>query len=128
MSETNNIDHKTLGVEDRLWLAGELEHQRRHQLKKAAVVTDKGKAFKALVLAAEATSLRRRVEHQLGQIASEDWCALKSAVAIKQLNYETMIGDTDLFKDIESFTNQIVQEGLGVDISDCRSCHEDMER
>lgn len=120
------MNHKLLAIEDRLWLVAELEHQRRHCLRSAKVAEEKEQQFFYLVKAAEAQDLRRRVMASLGDISELDWCIVKSAMAIKQLNYETMVGDEELFRDVEDFADSLTGHAFGMDMSGCKACVDDM--
>lgn len=120
------MNHKLLAIEDRLWLVAELEHQRRHCLRSARVAEDKEQQFFYLVKAGEAQDLRRRVMAEMGHISELDWCVVKSAMAIKQLNYETMVGEEDLFRDIESFADSLTGHAFNMDMSGCKACADDM--
>lgn len=119
--------HDHLALEDTLSLVGELEHQRRHNLRSYFAAKDSEDKFFHLVSAASALQLRRRVQAKVGKVDTEDWCILKSAQAIRQLNYETMEGDEELFNDIESFVDSLNSHALKQDMSGCRACKEDLE-
>lgn len=126
MDTLKNTDHERLALEDRLALVGELEHSRRHLLRAAHVAEEEDKFF-YLVEAAEAQRLRRRVMRKLGEIADRDWCPLKSAACIKQLNYETMEGDLELFEELETFADAVSGHALNTDLSDCGACIRDRD-
>ena len=121
----NNDAHKHLALEDTLALIGELEHARRHNLRSYYSATEQEDKFFYLVTAAQAQRLRRKVQGKLGNIDTEDWCILKSAQAIRQLNYELMEGDEGLFNDLESFVDSINTHALKQDMSGCRACQDD---
>lgn len=117
--------HSHLALEDALSLIGELEHQRRHNLRSYYSATEQEDKFFHLVSAAQAQRLRRRVQANVGQIDTEDWCILKSAQAIRQLNYEIMEGDEELFNELESFVDSINSHALKQDMSGCKACSAD---
>lgn len=127
MDKPNKIDHKLLAVEDKLWLVGEFEHQRRHNLRSARVATDKTAKLYYYVKAEQALRIRRKIQAKLGEINELDWCLLKSATAIKQLNYETFDGDMELFEEIEEFCDSQSSHALGLDLTGCAACAADME-
>lgn len=121
----NKAGHQHLALEDTLSLLGELEHQRRHNLRSSYAATDPEDKFFHLVAAAQAQRLRRWVQANLGQIDTEDWCILKSAQTIRQLNYELMEGDEELFNELESFVDSLNTHALKQDMSGCKACAED---
>lgn len=120
------MNHEHLALEDTLSLLGELEHQRRHNLRSYYAATDQSDKFFHLTTAARAQRLRRQVQSKLGSIDAEDWCALKSAQAIRQLNYELMSGDEELFNELESFVDSLNSHALKQDMSGCKACKTDM--
>lgn len=123
----NENGHKHLALEDTISLIGELEHLRRHALRAATAQPDATEAFFYMVKAAQAQRIRRTLQAKLGKIADEDWCLVKCAAAVKQLNYELMQGDAELFKDIEDLTDSVLSRGLGKDMTGCKACKEDKE-
>lgn len=125
MDEEKKIDHSKLNLEDRLALISELEHMRRHALRSAHATKDTNDEFFHLVTAATAQRLRRQVEAKLGDISDPDWCELKSAQAIRQLNYETMEGDQELFTELEQLVDSVNSHALKQDMSGCRGCQAD---
>lgn len=125
MDNEKKIDHSKLNLEDRLALVSELEHLRRHALRSAYATKDTEDGFFHLVTAATAQRLRRQVEAKLGDISDPDWCELKSAQAIRQLNYETMEGDQELFTELEQLVDGVNSHALKQDMSGCMACHED---
>lgn len=129
MDNQNNTPpfHQTVArIEDRAALVGELEHARRHALKSGKNATEREDKIFYYAKAGEAEGLRRRLEHRLGEIATSDWCLVKSGASIKQLNEETFEGDMQLFEDIEIFADSLISHGVGTDISGCAACAEDM--
>lgn len=125
MDDQKKIDHSKLNLEDRLALLSELEHLRRHALRSAHATKDTEDEFFHLVTAASAQRLRREVEAKLGDISDPDWCELKSAQAIRQLNYETMEGDQQLFTALEELVDSVNSHALKQDMSGCQACKSD---
>lgn len=125
MDDQKKIDHSKLNLEDRLALLSELEHLRRHALRSAQATKDTEDEFFHLVTAASAQRLRREVEAKLGDISDPDWCELKSAQAIRQLNYETMEGDQQLFTALEELVDSVNSHALKQDMSGCKACKSD---
>lgn len=121
----NEKTHQHLALEDKLALVGELEHQRRHNLRSYYSATEREDKFFHLVKVAQAQRLRRKVQAKLGEIDTEDWCILKSAQAIRQLSYELMAGDEELFNELEAFVDDINTHALKQDMSGCKACQED---
>lgn len=128
MENQKETDHQRLHLEDRIALVSELEHLRRHALRSAYATKDTEDEFFHLVTASTAQRLRREVESKLGEIKTPDWCQLKSAAAIRQLNYETMQGDTPLFRALEELVDSVASHALGQDMSGCAACREDKAR
>lgn len=127
MDETKRVDHPKLNLEDRLALVGELEHLRAHALRSAYATKDTDEEFFHLVTASTAQRLRREVENKLGEIDTPDWCELKSAQRIRQLNYETMEGDTELFHELEQLVDSVNTHALEQDMSGCQACKSDRD-
>lgn len=118
-----------MNLEDTLHLLGELEHERRHALRAARIAHTKDDSKSQLfwlVTAKRCQDLRRKIQHKLPIEVVEDWCPLKSAQAIKQLNYETMSGDIELFNELEELVDSINTQVLGQDMTSCESCKTDM--
>lgn len=122
MKEEN---HTHLALEDTLMLLGELEHGRRHALRSARVVPAQEDKFFWLVTAARYQQARRKVQAKLGDIAVEDWCAVKVAQSVRQLNYELMSGDEELFNELEELTDSVNSHALKQDMTGCKSCAAD---
>lgn len=116
------MNHDHLALEDTLNLLGELQHARRHCLRSAQVATDAEDKFFYLVKASQAQRIRRALQAKLGDIDKTDWCLLKCSAAIKQLNYETMSGDTELFKELEDLADGLSSHALKRDMTDCEAC------
>lgn len=125
MNNQKEIDHKRLHLEDTLALVGEIEHMRHHNLRSSHATHNTDKEFGHLVSAATSQELRREVQATVGDISDEDWCELKVAQRIRQLNYETMEGNTKLFNELEDLVDSINSRILGQDMSNCHSCRED---
>lgn len=117
--------HKKLGVEDKLYLIGEIEHARRHALKSAAVAEEKEDKIFYYVKANQALELRRKHQEKLGPIKITDWCLTKVATEIKQLNQETFDGDMELFEETQKFADGLASHALETDLSGCQSCESD---
>lgn len=122
-----NINHSHLALEDTLSLISELEHIRRHNLRSYYSAQGQEDKFFHLVSAAQAQRLRRKVQTKLGKIDVEDWCVLKSAQIIRQLNYELMEGDEELFNELEGLVDSINSHALKQDMSGCRACQADQD-
>lgn len=125
MDNSPGVDHTKLNLEDRLALISELEHLRRHALRSAYATKNTEDEFFHLVTASTAQRLRRKIEGELGEIATPDWCELKSAQAIRQLNYETMEGDSSLFRELEELVDSVNTHTLKQNMSGCQACEED---
>lgn len=125
MDNQRDIDHNKLHLEDTLALLGELEHMRYHALRSAHALHGEEAEFAHLVTASTAQSLRRQIQSKVGEISDEDWCELKSAQRIRQLNYETMEGDTETFNALENLVDTINSRVLRQDMSKCYACHSD---
>lgn len=119
------MNHELLHTEDLLAELGELEHIRYHSLRSAHVTAVKEDKFFYLVMAAQAQRIRRKVQAQLGDINETDWCLVKSAQRLRQLSYETMVGDQELFDELEELVDSINTHALGQDMSGCKSCEAD---
>lgn len=122
------MKHEYFATEDKLHLVEELEHQRRHALRAARIAhskQDKEKEMFWLVTAARCKHARRKVQATLGEITDEEWCPLKSAQAIRQLNYETMDGDIELFNELEELVDSINSHVLKQDMTGCDACKAD---
>lgn len=121
----NDDQHNHLVLEDTLALLGELEHARRHCLRSAKVATSEEDKFFYLVKASQAQRLRRMLQTTLGDIDKTDWCLLKCSASIKQLSYETMNGDMELFSELEDLTDGLSGHALKRDMTDCEACIQD---
>lgn len=122
------MNHDHLALEDTLALVAELEHSRRHHLRAAYSVEDQEDKFFHLVTAARCQRLRRQVMGRLPKVDVEDWCALKSAQAIRQLNYELMEGDEELFRELEDLVDSVNTHALKQDMSGCQACKNDVSK
>lgn len=124
------MKHEQLETEDTLHLVEELEHERRHSLRAARIAhskEDKEEEMFWLVTAARCKRLRRQVQTKVGDVAEESWCPLKSAQAIRQLNYETMNGDIETFNELEELVDSINSHVLKQDLTGCQACAVDKE-
>lgn len=122
------MDHNHLQLEDTLHLVEELEHERRHALRAARIAhtkEDKEQELFWLVTAARCKKARRKVQSKVGEVAEEEWCPLKSAQSIRQLNYETMDGDIELFNELEELVDSINSHVLKQDMTSCEACASD---
>lgn len=122
------IRHNHLALEDTLYQVGELEHLRRHSVRAARVAhgrEDKEAELFWHVTAARCQQARRKVQGKLPVEHDEEWCPLKCAQAIKQLNYETMDGDLELFNELEELVDSVNSFVLGEDMTSCESCKAD---
>lgn len=115
-----------MNLEDKLYLLGQLEHLRQHSLRASKTCTEQEDKFFWQVTAAQAQSSRRKLQHSLGEIATEDWCPVKVAQDIRRLNYETMEGDVELFEELESLVDSINSHVFKQDMTGCFSCKTDM--
>lgn len=123
----DNDTHKHMALEDQLRLLGELEHGRAHALRSAHAVKGQEDKFFWLVTAARYQRLRRQVQGKIGEIATEDWCALKVAQNVRQLNYELMSGDEELFNELEDLVDSVNSHVLKRDMTGCGACTNDMQ-
>lgn len=122
------MDHKNLALSDKITLLSELEHNRHHLLRSAHVAEDDEKKFWYLVKAKQAQDLRRRVQDKWLKTDELDWCLVKSSARLKWLNEEVAHDDLELFSEIERFADDILSNGLGVDLSGCSSCKAESEK
>lgn len=120
------MQHDKLALSDKITLLSELEHERHHLLRSAHVAEAKDKKFWYLVKAKQAQDLRRKVQEKWLKTDELDWCLIKSSARLKWLNEEVAHEDLELFSEIESFADDILGHGLGEDLSQCKSCQEDM--
>lgn len=125
--ERNPISHEHMALEDTLALLGELEHTRYHALRSAHVAEKDEDKMHYLVTAARAQRARRKVQTKLEEIGETDWCLVKSGQRLRQLNYELMNGDTELFKELEELVDSVNSHALHQDMSGCRSCKADKD-
>lgn len=121
----NGTNHKTMSTIDVLFLLGEIEHLRRHNLL-AAIVAPDDEAFKYLVLASECQKTRRAVQkHYFPEVEVRDWCIIKSAARLLQLTEELGNGDLDEIKSLKHLVDESILNITGEDISQCESCAKD---
>lgn len=119
------MNHDILAIADKVALVGEIEHARRHLARSAHVTTDANKKFFYQVKAEQAKQLRRKVQAKWLNTGDEDWCLVKSSARLKQLNEEILAEDLDIYSDIERFTDDIIGNAFGVDVSGCKACSAD---
>lgn len=122
------MKHEYFDLEDTLHLIEELEHEKRHSLRAARIAhvkEDKENEMFWLVTAARCKRIRRTLQGKVGEIVDEEWCPLKSAQAIRQLNYETMDGDIEVFNDLEELVDSINSHVLQQDMTGCMACKND---
>lgn len=119
------MNHSQMNLEDTLALVGELEHVRAHACRSARVAKEQEDKIHYLVTAARAQRWRREVEAKLGDISELDWCLVKAAQRVRQLNYETMNGDMAVFDGLEEMVDEINSHALKRDMTGCKSCAED---
>lgn len=114
---------------DIIALIGELEHARRHALR--SVVTaiseeDDDRAFEYQVFASKAQRLRRSLTEQtFPEVGEKDWCLIKCAACLRQLNYETFTDHTGFLEEIDGLVDEILELATGEDLSGCAACRED---
>lgn len=123
------MKHELFEAEDNLHLIEELEHLRRHSLRAARVAhleEDKERELFWLVTAERCKTQRRIVQAKYGDLIESEWCPLKSAQAIRQLNYETMSGDIELFNSLEELVDSVNSHILKQDMTGCHACETDM--
>lgn len=123
----NEGTHKHLALEDTLNLVGELEHIRYHACRSARVAQEQEDKIHYLVTATRAQRWRREVEAKLGDISELDWCLVKGAQRVRQLNYETMDGDMVVFDGLEELVDSINSHALKQDMTGCKSCSADRD-
>lgn len=123
----SDIKHEHMRLEDNLRKMGELEHLRSHALRSLKVCTEEEDKLFWTVTAVQAEDARRDVQHKLGEIPTEDWCPAKVAQNIRQLNYETFDGDTELFEKIERLVDSVNSHIFKQDMTGCESCKEDSD-
>lgn len=128
-NEEPDIDkmHKNMQLMDKITLLGELEHLRRHCIRSAHVVDDEVKKFYYQVKAKQLRDLRRKIQWMWLYTDHLDWCIVKSASRLKQLNEEIIKSDMDTFSEIESIADELLGNALEEDFSGCQSCIEDKE-
>ena len=122
------MKHEQFDLEDTLHLIEELEHEKRHSLRAARIAhvkEDKEQEMFWLVTAARCKRARRQVQAKVGDVVDEEWCPLKSAQSIRQLNYETMEGDIELFNELEELVDSINSHVLKQDMTGCSACAND---
>lgn len=120
--------HDKASLEDQLLELGQLEHLRTHSLRAARLAHTKDNKKDEvfwLVMAARCTRERRNIQAKIGVSADEEWCPLKVAQCIRQLNYETMNGDAEEFNALEEIVDDVNSHVLKQDMSGCHACKED---
>lgn len=121
------MNHDILAISDKIALLAEIEHERHHLARSAHVTTNPDKKFFYQVKAEQAKQLRRKVQAKWLNTDEEDWCLVKSSARLKWLNEEVLKEDVDLYSEIEQFTDDIIGNAFGVDVSGCKACVADRD-
>lgn len=119
------IDHNNLKLYDKLCLLGELEHARRHCIRSAHSIEDPEQKFYYIVKAKQLEDIRRKAQHKWAETNEVDWCLVKTATRIKQLNEETFESDIELYSEIENIADDLSGHALDEDLSGCSACKKD---
>lgn len=108
---------------------GELEHTRAHALRAAVAAyneENEDRAFSYIMFAKKAQRLRRTItEHDFPDLDEKDWCLVKCAARLRQLNYETFTTDTVTLGEIDDLVDEILELATGEDLSGCATCRDD---
>ena len=123
--------YSTRNTVDILALVGELEHARRHALRATVTASneeDAEKAFSYQMFANKAQKLRRELtEKNFPDLDEKDWCLVKVAACLRQINYETFTDDTKTLSEIDGLVDEILELATGEDLSGCATCRDDRE-
>ena len=114
---------------DILAMVGELEHARRHALRATVVASNEeneDRAFSYQMFANKAQRLRRELtEQHFPELDEKDWCLVKVAACLRQINYETFTDDTKTLSEIDGLVDEILELATGEDLSGCSACRSD---
>lgn len=123
--------YNTRNTVDVVALLGELEHTRRHALRASVTASNEEneeKAFSYQMFANKAQRLRRELtEQNFPDLDEKDWCLVKCAACLRQINYETFTGNTEALTEIDSLVDEILELATGEDLSGCATCRDDRE-
>lgn len=121
--------YNTRNTVDIIALIGELEHARRHALRASVTASneeDGEKAFSYQMFANKAQRLRRELtEKNFPDLDEKDWCLVKVAACLRQINYETFTDNTKALSEIDGLVDEILELATGEDLSGCAACRED---
>lgn len=119
------MDHQKLSTLDKITLIGELQHIRAHALRSSKVAEKDEDKFFYQVIASQAQEARRAYMAKHFQLDEKDWCLVKAAATLKQLNYELAHGDETEFAELENLADSILSHATGEDLTGCESCAKD---
>lgn len=122
----NDIDHKKLSITDTLAIVGELEHLRRHIIRSVQYMEDDDNKLFWLVQAERCQRLRREYMKKYFPVDEKFWCIVKACGTLRQMTYEAFSKDVDELKEIDGMIDEIMSEILGVDVSGCEACRQDV--
>lgn len=121
--------YTTRNTVDIISLIGELEHTRRHALRAAVTASNEEKrdeAFAYQMVATTAQNRRRELTTQnFPDLDEKDWCLVKCAACLRQLNYETFTEDPGTLAEIDGLVDEMLEIATGEDLSGCAACRED---
>ena len=121
--------YSTRNTVDVVALIGELEHTRRHALRAFVAASneeDKERALTYQMFVDKAQRLRRELtEKNFPDLTEKDWCLVKVAACLRQLNYETFTGNTEALTEIDGLVDEILELATGEDLSGCATCRDD---
>jgi len=121
--------YSTRNTVDILAMVGELEHARRHAVRATVVASNEeneDRAFSYQMFANKAQRLRRELtEQHFPELDEKDWCLVKVAACLRQINYETFTDDTKTLSEIDGLVDEILELATGEDLSGCAACRSD---
>lgn len=125
-----SIKFEKANIADLIWVISELEHVQKHALRSmlSSETTDEDKVWYA-VIAKQAKNIRRKfMDNHFPECPDELWCLGKASASLRQLAYESFVGEMEELDEIDNLVDEIWGKITGEDMSNCKACRDDKEQ
>lgn len=128
MDDTKKFDFDNANLADQLTVIGACEHLYEHLLKTSSTLEEEDAVFYLTVADMTKDFRRKFMREHFPEVKEQDWCILKAVDTIRQRVYESANTSHADLKEANDIWALIMEHIFGVDLSQCVSCREDMEK
>lgn len=114
-----------MSISDKISTLSELEHMRRHARRASKVTSDDEEKLFWNVISRQCQEIRREYQKEYLDTDEINWCPVKVAASLKQLNYECEEEGSHLFERIETLCDTVLSHALHEDLQGCEGCAKD---